>query len=55
MDNVVDVVAGDAYTMAIKRNGSLWAWGFNKDGQLGDGTKKNRFAPVKIMDNIMLP
>jgi len=38
--------------MAIKKDGSLWSWGRNNEGQLGDGTKKDRFSPVKIMDDV---
>jgi len=41
--------------MAIKSDGSLWTWGYNGYGQLGDGTTINRSAPVKIMDGVMLP
>ena len=36
---------------AITNDGSLWAWGENKYGQLGDGTKENRLTPVKIMED----
>lgn len=32
------VSAGDGYSMAIREDGSLWAWGSNQYGQLGDGT-----------------
>ena len=52
MDNVVFISAGDDHSMAIKRDGSLWAWGRNTDGQLGDGTIVNRPAPVRIMDDV---
>jgi alpha-tubulin suppressor-like RCC1 family protein len=51
MDNTVHVSAGHEHTAAIKSDGSLWAWGYNNCGQLGDGTKENRDKPVKIMDN----
>jgi len=34
---------------AIQENGYLWAWGDNSGGQLGDGTRVDRLAPVKIM------
>ncbi|MEJ2575079.1 MAG: RCC1 repeat-containing protein, partial [Gammaproteobacteria bacterium] len=40
--------AGDNYTIAIKTDGTLWAWGFNNDGQLGDGTDIYKNAPVQI-------
>lgn len=35
-------------TFAIKTNGTLWAWGSNQFGQLGDGTTINRPNPVQI-------
>ena len=38
--------------MVIKTDGSLWAWGENDRGQLGDGTKENRQSPVHIADNV---
>lgn len=40
--------ARDRYTIALKTNGTLWAWGNNENGRLGDGTTINRQAPVQI-------
>ena len=39
--------AGTAHTVAIKDNGTLWAWGYNISGQLGDGTTTNRLVPTQ--------
>ena len=44
----VAVSAGDKHTLAIKPDGSLWAWGSNRKGQIGDGTDKTRYRPVLV-------
>jgi alpha-tubulin suppressor-like RCC1 family protein len=38
----------NAYTMAIKTDGTLWGWGMNTSGEIGDGTIINRSSPVQI-------
>jgi len=35
---------------ALKADNTLWAWGVNSEGQLGDGTKTNRTTPNKFGD-----
>ena len=40
--------AGDSHSLAIKSNGSVWAWGNNTYGQLGDGTSTKRISPVQV-------
>jgi len=42
-------------TFAIRTDGSLWAWGSNDTGQLGDGTMNYHFSPVRVLDNMGLP
>ncbi|MCL2174502.1 MAG: hypothetical protein FWB73_00505 [Treponema sp.] len=44
----VSVSAGDYHTLAIKTDGTLWAWGDNDYGQLGDGTNEGKNTPVQI-------
>jgi hypothetical protein len=47
-DNWATVGAGWNYTIALKTGSSLWAWGYNGSGQLGDGTKVNKSSPTPI-------
>jgi alpha-tubulin suppressor-like RCC1 family protein len=35
------------HTFALKNDGSLWAWGRNLNGELGDGTLVNKYIPTK--------
>ncbi|MCR5890446.1 hypothetical protein LRS06_22215 [Hymenobacter sp. J193] len=42
------VAAGNDYSVAVRTNGTLWAWGSNERGQLGDGTFTNRSVPVQV-------
>ncbi len=42
------VAAGDYHSLALKTDGSLWAWGLNHAGQLGDGTQTGRLVPTRI-------
>ena len=42
------IAGGDTHTVALKSNGTVWAWGRNESGQLGDGTTTDRNSPVQI-------
>ena len=42
------IAAGYRHTIALKPDGSLWAWGFNDCGQLGDGTNEDKDIPTSI-------
>ncbi|MGD0822404.1 MAG: Ig-like domain-containing protein [Desulfomonilia bacterium] len=44
----VKAAAGWEHTAAIKVDGTLWAWGYNSYGQLGDGTNADKSIPVKV-------
>ena len=47
------ISTGDYYSAAIDTNGSLWTWGRNDCGQLGDGTTDDSIVPLKVMDGIV--
>jgi alpha-tubulin suppressor-like RCC1 family protein len=42
------VTAGGLHTCALRETGTLWCWGSNSSGQLGDGTTTNRQLPTQI-------
>ncbi len=43
-----DIAAGYNHTLGIQTDGTLWAWGRNDYGQLGDGTNTNKNTPTQI-------
>jgi alpha-tubulin suppressor-like RCC1 family protein len=48
LSSIVSVSVGTNYSLALASNGSVFAWGQNNYGQLGDGTTTNRLLPVQI-------
>jgi alpha-tubulin suppressor-like RCC1 family protein len=48
LSNVVGIADGDLHSLAVKADGTVWAWGDNPGGQLGDGTMTRRILPVQL-------
>ena len=42
------VAAGREYSVALKDDGTVWAWGRNDFGQLGNGTNTDSGVPVQV-------
>lgn len=51
MDNVAEVDLGEHHSAAIKKDGSIWVWGHNADGQLGIGKDVGNHVYYKEMTN----
>ena len=49
---VKQVSLGGYHSAAITTDGSLYMWGWNSHGQLGNGTTNDSNVPIKIMDNV---
>jgi len=45
---VTAVAAGGYYSLALTSTGAVLAWGYNADGELGDGNRTNSDVPVKV-------
>jgi len=42
------IVAGGSHSLALRGDGTVWAWGRNFYGQLGNGTNSNSNVPVQV-------
>ncbi|KPA10807.1 Regulator of chromosome condensation, RCC1, partial [Candidatus Magnetomorum sp. HK-1] len=38
LEDIIAIGAGVQHCIALKNDGTLWAWGYNNDGQLGQGS-----------------
>jgi alpha-tubulin suppressor-like RCC1 family protein len=48
LDNVVSIASGGNHALALKSDGTVWAWGKNGSGQLGDNTTNDKSLPVQV-------
>jgi alpha-tubulin suppressor-like RCC1 family protein len=48
ISSVVDVATGYQHSLAVNDNGTVWAWGYNYDGELGNGTGILQTAPIEV-------
>jgi alpha-tubulin suppressor-like RCC1 family protein len=49
---ITQIVASYYHTCARISDGTARCWGFNGDGQLGDGTQNNRARPVTVLNRL---
>lgn len=48
LGNVTAIAAGGLHNLAIRADGTVWAWGWNSQGQLGDGSLDRRVTPYQV-------
>src|SRR5262249_20778166 len=48
LSNVSAISAGNTHSLAVKVDGSVWAWGSNNNGQLGDNTTTQEQVPIQV-------
>jgi alpha-tubulin suppressor-like RCC1 family protein len=44
------IAAGSQFSLALRTNGTIWAWGSNSNGQLGDNSAISRSSPVSVVN-----
>lgn len=49
LDSVIKLSAGASHTLALKSDGTLWAWGYNAAGQLGNNTFDDHAVPTIML------
>ena len=47
---IAAIAASDLHTFLVASDGTVWAYGANAYGEIGDGTTLDRFTPVKVLD-----
>jgi alpha-tubulin suppressor-like RCC1 family protein len=45
---IVDISTGDSHLMALSSNHRVFTWGYNRYGQIGNGTRTNQALPLDI-------
>ena len=45
---ITQVATGASHSCALDDTGQVWCWGWNSNGQLGDGTTTSSTTPVRV-------
>jgi len=51
LENITAITAGDRFALALKNDNTVWVWGYNGSGQIGDNTTTNRTRAVQLMSS----
>ncbi|MCM1297209.1 MAG: hypothetical protein NC311_16840, partial [Muribaculaceae bacterium] len=46
------VAAGAGFVASLRADGTVWTWGYNASGELGDGSTTNRSTPVQVVTDV---
>ena len=47
-EKITDVKTGYYHSIALTEKGEVYTWGYNGNGQLGNGTREDSLVPVKV-------
>ncbi len=49
-NDVIALAVGTVHSLALRSNGTVWAWGDNFNGQLGNGTNIFSYTPIQVLN-----
>ena len=49
LTGIIAVAAGNSHSLALSNDGIVWAWGYNSDGELGNGNSTNQLVAVRVL------
>lgn len=52
LDRIIEISIGWNFSMALREDGTIWAWGNNYSGQFGIGNNETPYEPVKAFINL---
>jgi alpha-tubulin suppressor-like RCC1 family protein/subtilisin family serine protease len=50
LSNVDRIAAGDYFNLALKKDGTVWAWGYGGNGRLGNNAGTNAWKVVQVLN-----
>jgi alpha-tubulin suppressor-like RCC1 family protein len=50
LTDVIAIAAGDDHSLALKKDGALFAWGFNHDGELGNNSTSHSSVAIQVSE-----
>jgi len=48
LTDIIAIASGNEHSLAVKKDGTVWAWGYNGNGQLGINSTSNSSTPIKV-------
>jgi len=48
LNSIIAISAGESHNTALRSDGTVWTWGWNALGQLGNGTTNDAHTPVQV-------
>ena len=50
LDGFIAMARGNDFAIALRNDGTVWSWGYNKYGQLGDHGTSTRYYAAEVLD-----